>query len=292
MKAGRIIRSDSGFYYVLSDNAIYECKLRGKQKAFKGKGYPGDLVNFNLLGDGKGIIESIEKRKSFLVRPPIANGDQLYIVMSLSVPDLDYNLLDRLIILGKYSQLAVALILNKLDEAKDGLLDAVKNAYGQADLRFYPVSAQTGEGIDAIKDSLKDKLTILAGPSGVGKSSILNSIDSTLILKTGTLGEKINRGRHTTRVSEFYRVNTGLIADTPGFSRLDLPDIKKEELSALYDDFEPYKGQCQFLSCLHHKEKKCGIKDAVNEGVIDENRYNRYLYFLRELIERDERRYK
>ena len=292
MRTGRIIKSDSGFYYVLSEGVIFECKLRGKQKAFKGKGYPGDMVHFNILEADKGIIESIEEKKTFLVRPPIANGDQLYIVMSLSLPELDYNLLDRLILLGKSSNLSVGLILNKKDEEKKGFFEAFGSAYKNAGIQLFPVSAVSGEGIDTIKNSLENKLTILAGPSGVGKSSVLNALDSSLILKTGSLGEKINRGRHTTRVSEFYQVGNGLIADTPGFSRLELPSIEKQELSALYNEFAPYEGECQFLSCLHHKEKKCGVKKAVEEGLIDEGRYKRYLYFLEELTEREERRYK
>ena len=292
MRTGRIIRSDSGFYYVLSENLIFECKLRGKQKAFKGKGYPGDWVHFNVLERDKGIIESIEEKKTFLIRPPIANGGQLYIVMSLSLPELDYNLLDRLILLGKSSNISVGLILNKKDEEKKGFLAIVSEAYKNAGIQLLPVSAVSGQGMDMIKRNLENKLTILVGPSGVGESSILNALDSTLVLKTGSLGEKISRGRHTTRVSEFYQVGNGLIADTPGFSRLDLPAIEKQDLSALYDEFAPYKGDCQFLSCLHHKEKKCGVKKAVEEGLIDEGRYKRYLYFLEELTEREERRYK
>ena len=292
MRIGRIIKSNSGFYYVLSDGLLFECKLRGKQKAFKGKGYPGDVVHFNILEADKGIIEKIDdNKKTFLVRPPIANGDQLYIVMSLALPELDYNLLDRLILLGKWSKLSVGLILNKKDEEKKGFLVSVRKSYKNADIRLFPASAMSGEGIEIIKRSLDSKLTILAGPSGVGKSSILNALDSALVLKTGLLGEKTNRGRHTTRVSEFYQVGNSLIADTPGFSRLELP-TEKQELPALYNEFVPFKGDCQFLSCLHDKEKKCGVKKAFKEGLIDAGRYKRYLYFLEELTEREERRYK
>ena len=292
MRTGRIIRSDSGFYYVLSDSLLFECKLRGKQKAFNSKGYPGDVVRFNILETGKGIIEKIDNNKTFLVRPPIANGDQLYIVMSLSFPRLDYNLLDRFILLGKLSKLSVSLILNKKDEEKKGLFTRVRESYKKAGIQIFPVSAISGEGIEIIKKSLDSKLTILAGPSGVGKSSILNSLDSSLILNTGLLSKKTNIGKHTTRVSEFYQVGNGLIADTPGFSRLELPIIEKQELAVLYNEFIHYKDECQFFSCLHRKEKKCGVKRAVDKCLIDEGRYKRYLYFLGELTEREERRYK
>lgn len=271
---------------------LFECKLRGKQKASRGKCYLGDVVYFSILGTDKGIIEKIDENKTFLARPSIANGDQLYIVMSLASPKLDYNLLDRLILLGKWSKLSVSLILNKKDKGEKGLFVSLSESYKKADICLFSVSAINGEGIEIVKRSLGNKFTILTGPSGVGKSSILNALDFTLVLKTGLLGEKTKRGRHTTRVSELYQVGNGLIADTPGFSRLDLPNIKKQELPALYNEFNLFKDKCQFLSCLHYKEKKCGIKKAVEEGLIDSGRYKRYLYFLEELTKREERKCK
>lgn len=287
---GRIIKGDSGFYYVYSEGVLYECKLRGKLKLKHKKAYPGDIVEYVVDEHNKGSIEYIEDRRNLLPRPAIANSDQLLIVMSLSYPKIDYNVLDRLLVLSQWNKIDPIIVLNKKDEDTNDLGSIIKKVYP---FPICEVSANTGYGIDALKNILKGKLSVLAGPSGVGKSSILNALDGELILTTGLLGEKLKRGRHTTRTSEFYAVEGGLIADTPGFSRLDLPiEMNMEDLTGFYPEFYEYSRNCYFNGCLHHKEKNCQVKKALEENKIDKDRYDRYIYLLEEIKENKERRYK
>jgi len=287
---GRIIKGDSGFYYVYLKGILYECKLRGKLKLIHKKAYPGDIVEVEVDDNFKGSIESIKERKNLLPRPAIANSDQLLIVMSLSFPVIDYNVLDRLLVLSQWHKIEPIIILNKKDEDLVELGKKIKKNYP---FLVIEVSATTGYGIDVLKNQLKGKLSVLAGPSGVGKSSILNSLDGKLIRPTGILGDKLKRGKHTTRTSEFYEVEGGLIADTPGFSRLDLPiDMEMENLTEYYPEFNKYTHDCFFNGCLHYREKKCGVKKALLEGKINQDRYDRYLYMLEEIKENKERRYK
>ena len=287
---GRIIRSDSGFHYIYADGKVYECRMRGKTKRNQGKAYPGDMAEMTPTDDGKGILESIRPRKNLLPRPTIANGDQLLMVMTLSFPALDFNVLDRLIIIARKARLAPVIILNKADEAEPGLLDKVVRSY---DLPVLVVSTVTGQGIGELKALLKDKLSILAGPSGVGKTSLLNRLEGRMLNPTGALGEKIKRGRHTTRTSQFYEIAGGLLADTPGFSRVDLPpEMNKEDLPPLYEEYAALAPECQFKGCLHWKEVHCKVKEQVAEGNLDAGRYERYVYLLEELKQQEERRYK
>lgn len=287
---GRIIKGDSGFYYVYSEGSLYECKLRGKLKLKHKKAYPGDIVDLVVDENYKGTIESIEERINLLPRPAIANSDQLLIVMSLSYPIIDYNVLDRLLVLSQWHNIKPVIILNKKDEDHDNTGQKISNIYP---FNVIEVSALSGFGVDRLKDILRDKLSVLAGPSGVGKSSVLNILDSKLLKETGVLGDKLKVGRHTTRTSQFYEVDGGLIADTPGFSRLDLPiEMVMEDLTHYYPEFYEYTKGCYFNGCLHHKEKVCGVKKALSDGKIDQGRYDRYLYMLDEIKENKERRYR
>lgn len=287
---GRIIKGDSGFYYVYANGTVFECRLRGKLKQNNSKGYPGDIVDFTSDRDSKGTIENIHNRVNLLPRPAIANSDQLLIVMSLTYPKLDYNVLDRLLVLAQWHKMVPVIVLNKKDEDTNNLGREISETYPFLSIE---VSAFSGYGIEELKNILAEKMSVLAGPSGVGKSSILNVLDSKLLKETGTLGEKLKRGRHTTRTSQFYEVSGGLIADTPGFSRIDLPgDMEPAELGRLYPEFAKYTVECHFNSCLHQKEKSCGVKDALARGEIDQGRYERYIYMLEELRFNKERRYK
>lgn len=287
---GRIIKGDSGFYYVYSKGFLYECRLRGKLKLMHKKAYPGDIVEIEIDKNNKGTIESIEERINLLPRPAIANSDQLLIVMSLSYPKIDFNVLDRLLVISQWHKIKPVIILNKKDEDFDNIGLKISGSYP---FEVYEISAITGYGIDRLKNILVDKLSVLAGPSGVGKSSILNKLDTKLLKETGVLGDKLKRGRHTTRTSQFYEVEGGLIADTPGFSRLDLPiDMLMEELTIFYPEFNEFNIDCYFKGCLHYMEKVCGVKKALSEGKIDQDRYNRYIYMLEEIKENKERRYK
>lgn len=287
---GRIIKGDSGFYYVYSKGFLYECRLRGKLKLMHKKAYPGDIVEIEIDKNNKGTIESIEERINLLPRPAIANSDQLLIVVSLSYPKIDFNVLDRLLVISQWHKIKPVIILNKKDEDFDNIGLKISGSYP---FEVYEISAITGYGIDRLKNILVDKLSVLAGPSGVGKSSILNKLDTKLLKETGVLGDKLKRGRHTTRTSQFYEVDGGLIADTPGFSRLDLPiEMVMEDLTQYYPEFYEFTKDCYFNGCLHHMEKVCGVKKALSEGKINQDRYNRYLYMLEEIKENKERRYK
>lgn len=290
MPKGLVIKADSGFYYIYTEDRVLEGKIRGKAKLESGRPYPGDWVEFQQIGAESAIIESIEPRKSLLQRPLIANGDQLLIVMSLSFPLLDYHVLDRLLIQAIYGSISPILILNKGDEAEGGIFNQIENAYP---FPVYRISALTGEGIEAVKELLHGRFSILAGPSGVGKTSILNALDSRILSATGSLGEKLQRGRHTTRTTRFFAIAGGMLADTPGFSRVDLPEsMKPDMLKDCYPEFEGYRGLCRFKGCLHENEEECGVKDAVHRGLVDPGRYERYRYFLQELKDQEERRYR
>lgn len=287
---GRIIKADSGFYYVFAEERIYETKLRGKTKKDQGIAYPGDIVTFTPVDTEKGVIDQIEQRRNLMERPLVANSDQILLVMSLSYPKLDFNVLDRLLVNVHRAGLDPVLLLNKCDEGDVSMEERIRKAYP---IPILMVSANTGIGIDELKALLKGKLSVLAGPSGVGKTSILNRLDSRLLEPTGSLGQKIQRGKHTTRSSHFYNIGDGLIADTPGFSRVDLPkDMRSEELPSLYPEYADLLADCQFTSCSHQHEAICAVKSAVSEGLLDQERYQRYIYLLEELKENDERRYK
>lgn len=287
---GRIIRSDSGFHYIYAGGRLYECRMRGKAKRDHGKAFPGDLVEMTPTEEGKGLIETVKVRKNLLRRPAIANGDQLLIVMSLSYPQLDFNVLDRMLVIAVRTGLEPVLILNKADEAEAGLEDEVRRAYP---LKILAVSARSRVGIEDLKALLRNRMSIFAGPSGVGKTSLLNQLEGRMLNPTGSLGEKIKRGRHTTRTTTFYQIGDGLLADTPGFSRVDLPpEMNKEDLPPLYREYATLAPGCQFKGCLHWREADCRVKDAVEEGTLDRGRYERYLYLLEELKIQEERRYK
>ncbi len=290
MPKGTIIKADSGFYYIYTEGQILEGKIRGKAKSEYGRPYPGDQVEYQPMGAGAAIIEKIQPRHSLLQRPLIANGDQLLIVMSLSFPLLDYHVLDRLLIQAVYGGISPVLIMNKGDEEDGELLAMLQKGYP---FPLYRISALTGEGIETVKTLLKDRFSILAGPSGVGKTSILKAMDSRILSATGNLGEKLQRGRHTTRTTRFFEIAGGMLADTPGFSRVDLPEaMKPEELKECYPEYGPYRQLCRFKGCLHENEEECGVKEAVHRGLLDPGRYERYRYFLQELKEKEERRYK
>ena len=288
---GRIIKIDSGFFYIYREDKIYECKLRGKLKVANDNLYVGDNAEFTIFDNNYGIIEKILKRNNLIDRPKIANVDQLFIVMSLGYPKIDYNVLDRILILSRRQGVKPVIILNKYDQGVEAELIEIKKTYKDYDLLF--TSTKTGEGIEELKSLIKGKLSVFAGPSGVGKSSLLNVICGKIMNLTGSLGLKIHRGKHTTRTSQLYNVAEGLIADTPGFSRVDFPkDMKMRELPELYHEYKIVSQNCKFNGCLHYHEKNCAVKSLVSEGLLSQDRYDRYIYFLNELKEIEERRYK
>lgn len=283
MEQGTVVKIHSNYYYVLCGDSLLECFLRGRLKKEKKQVMVGDNVCLQLTGKCTGVIEDIKPRKSCLKRPAAANLDQVIIVFSVKNPEPNTFLLDKFLVLAEEAGLEIIICWQKADL----LSEAESTALGEMYRRIgYPVlvcSAKTGYGLDQLRDCLKDKLSVFAGPSGVGKSALLNSLEQDLHLKTGELSAKIQRGKHTTRHVELLPLRSGgLVVDAPGFSSLDLSSIKPGELAKYFPDLRAYISDCP-SSCLHEKEKSCAVREAVESGKIDKIRYEHYLKLLNEL---------
>lgn len=295
MRHGIITKVLGGFYYVSDETGtVFTCKLRGKLKRRSEGVLVGDRVSFQIISGGEGVVEDILPRRNSLFRPKIANVDQGLIIMAAQDPDPDFLLLDRLLLLMQKAGIRPAICLNKTDLLPAGSPIYEQFAfYEQAGFPLVFASAETGRGRETLKEWLCGKITVLAGPSGAGKSSTLNLQNAELALETGSVSEKLGRGRHTTRCVELLQLDGGWVADTPGFSRLDLPtDLQAEELGQWYPEFRPYAAACYYDGCRHDREPDCGVKAALAEGKISAARYERYLILLRELMELREKEYK
>ena len=284
MKDGIIIKGISGFYYVEVGQDLYECKARG---IFRKKGLSplvGDRVAISIIdeADKKGNIEKIYERKSELVRPPIANVDKVLITFSVKEPNPNMVLLDRFIVFSEKENLDIRIILTKVDLDEDGtIVDRIVSDYGRIGYKVIPVSVDTGQGIDQVRQELEGCISVFAGQSGVGKSSILNAIEPGFKIDTAEISQKLGRGKHTTRHSELYKLGpNAIVADTPGFSSFELTDI---ELQEYFIEFAKFDG-CRFGSkCIHKNEPACAVKEALEVGEIAESRYKSYLQILDEI---------
>lgn len=293
MAKGKILKGVGGFYYVLDENnVIHECKARGRFRKDGVTPLPGDNVDFALEDGSYGFIEEIEPRKNELTRPRIANIDMAAIVVSATKPKIDYMLCDKLLVSINKVGIKPLLIINKCDTATEKQIEAIQCEYDNA-CDTLLVSAVTKDGLDQLKQKLSSCCTCFAGQSAAGKSSILNALFPDLDLATGGLSKKTARGKHTTRHAELLLLNdfSGTVVDTPGFSFFDNADIAPEELYQYYNDILPYTGQCKFSSCVHADEPVCSVKDALRQGKINNNRYQRYLELLKELQEKRLRQY-
>lgn len=292
MLDGRIIRSRSNYFTVLTAEGELECQPRGRFRQEQMRLLTGDLVKVTPTAPDRGVIEAVLPRKTELIRPPVANIDQAIIVFTLEQPPLNLPLVDRFLVLAEAHHLSILLVLNKIDLVEPAEVEEIRGLYRGTGYPFFPVSALDGRGIEELKEELASRASVLAGQSGVGKSSLLNAIQPGLALRTGAVSEKIKRGRHTTRHVELLLLaNGGLVADTPGFSRLDLDFLAKEELSHYFPDFRPYLTQCRFADCLHQEEPRCAVREAVEAGEIAPRRYEHYLQFLQEIREWEKKRY-
>ena len=273
---GRILKGIGGFYYVEVAGAVYECRARGIFRKEGLKPLAGDLVTVTLQTQAENTIDAILPRRNVLARPPVANIDRLFIVVSTCEPNPVPLVIDRLTAIAVQKGIRPAVILTKWDlQPAQALLDC----YLQAGIPAYAVSSATGEGVEAVKAELAGCTSAFCGNSGVGKSTLLNALDPSLQLKTAAISEKLGRGKHTTRHSELYPVAGGYVADTPGFSSLETEAeevIRKEELPFCFPEFAPYLGNCKFTTCLHVKEKGCGILAAVDEMEIPRSRHESY----------------
>lgn len=283
---GRIIRGIGGFYYVyVSGKGILECKAKGVFRKNKLKPLVGDFVEVSLLSEeGKGNIDQVLERKNELIRPAVANIDQALVIFSMTGPEPNLNLLDRFLIMMQQKEIPGILVFNKCDLVGEEQRERLRSVYEKSGCKILFVSAKKQQGIREIKELLEKKTTTVAGPSGVGKSSLINLLQSSVNMETGSISEKIQRGKHTTRHAEFiFMGEDSYILDTPGFSSLAVFDMEKEELEQYYPEFEEYKENCRFHGCSHTHEPGCRIKEAVEEGNINKERYHNYLLIYEEL---------
>lgn len=283
---GLVLKNYSGFYYVQNSRAqIVECRTRGKLKA---RILSGDRVMYTPLEDGKGILEQVLPRDNEMYRPRVANVSMVLIVMAYDRPLPSLSLLDRLLLLAQYSHLQPLIVLNKSDLQTNQYVNDIKSYYPPAKFPLLSVSARFKQGMEQLKAAISGEIAVLAGPSGVGKSSILNLLTAQDTAPTQEVSNKIGRGRHTTRHVELYPLdNNGWLVDTPGFSVLDLPRMRREELPLLFPDFIDYTEDCKFADCLHYKENNCGVKKAVEDNKILASRYHNYLTMLEEVMENE-----
>lgn len=282
---GFVRKGVGGFYYVEAGGRLYTCKARGKFRRKRISPCAGDRVRITIEeGEEEGALEEILPRKNFLVRPPLANLDQLLVVSSLRDPHPDPLMIDKTIAAAELHGIDPVLILTKTD-LEDG--SELKHAYDLAGIPCYIVSSLTGEGVEAVRGLLPEKISAFTGNSGVGKSSLLNALFPELSLKTGEISQKLGRGRHTTREVELYKLGEGTyLADTPGFSTFDIERYQltdKEQLCYGFREFLPYLGECQFASCSHNREKGCAILRAVEEEKIARSRFESYTAMYQEI---------
>ena len=282
---GIIQKGIGGFYYVQTEDKIYECKARGRFRKEKITPLAGDKVKISIDPvSNLGMIEEILPRETELTRPPVANVNQAVIVFAIKQPEPNLSLLDKMLAMIEKEGLDSIICVNKIDLDENHDADQIRSIY---ELAGYPViytSTKLSIGLEEIKSRLKGRVTVLAGPSGVGKSSLLNAIQPGLRLKTGKISQKTKRGRHTTRHVELLKLDIGgWILDTPGFSSLELDSIEEEEVPYLFKEFNPFLEGCKFNSCRHIHEPECAIKKRVMEGKIHPHRYESYIQFIEEI---------
>lgn len=282
---GVIVKGIGGFYYVKTENELIECKARGKFRFNELTPMVGDSVDIEVNGE-KGVINKIHKRKNQLVRPPVANVTQAFIIFCFENPELNLDLLNKFLVQCEANDIKVIVCLNKIDIVN---LDAYAYIIKMLELAKYEtilLSAKNSIGIDKITQKLENNVSVLCGPSGVGKSTILNKVSGRELMETGNISEKLSRGKHTTRHCELIECNNGLIVDTPGFSSFEIETMEKDQLQYCFPEFIEFIGECKFNGCLHNKEPECSIKTAVKKGIISELRYDFYIKTLEELTNR------
>ena len=291
---GRIIKGIAGFYYVEVGIDIYECKAKGIFRKDGQKPLVGDLCEITVLDEEtkKGHVEKLLDRKNSLIRPAVANVDQALVVFAATDPVPDRNLLDRFLIMMEYQDIPSVIVFNKVDlaeltEENTEFLRDLRETYESAGYRVLIISAREDRGVDLVREVLRGKVTTVAGPSGVGKSSLINKLQSDIEMETGEISRKIARGKNTTRHVQLIRIEEDtFICDTPGFSSILLPEMEKESLDDCFPEFLPYIADCKFAECAHINEPSCAVKAALEEGKIAKSRYNNYVILYDELKNR------
>ena len=284
---GKIVKGISGFYYVhVAETGIYECKAKGIFRNQKIKPLVGDDVEIVVLDEEKkiGNVEKILPRTRELIRPAVANIDMALVIFAAAKPDPNFNLLDRFLCMMEYQKVPVTICFNKCDLVTEKQREVLRKIYELAGYELLFTSAKTQEKVEKLKSVLQGKMTAVAGPSGVGKSSLINDLQDAVQMQTGGISDKIERGKHTTRHSQIIPIaeNT-YIMDTPGFSSMDLPGFSKEDLWTCYPEFVRFEPGCRFIGCSHIGEPDCGVKTALAEGKISQVRYDNYVQLYQEM---------
>ncbi len=288
---GKIVKGIAGFYYVHIENiGVYECKAKGVFRNKSIKPLVGDNVQIDVIDADlkKGNIVEILERDNQLIRPAVANVDQAMIVFAVKKPDPNLNLLDKFLVMMEFQNIETIICFNKTDIGNEDFMEKLKTIYNNAGYKVIFASATKEEGIEVVKKELKGKSTVFAGPSGVGKSSMLNALTSDYTMETGNVSEKIGRGKHTTRHSEIFNIDENTyVFDTPGFSSLFVPGMTKEKLEDCFPEFLEYTNNCRFVGCAHINEPDCAVKDALEEGKISISRYENFKLMYQELKEKE-----
>lgn len=284
---GKIVKGIAGFYYVhVAESGIYECKAKGIFRKEKKKPLVGDDVELEVISEEEktGNIVRLLERKNELLRPAVSNVDQAIVIFAAKKPDPNFNLLDRFLIRMQMEHTDTLICFNKCDLLSEEERQALLHIYGDCGSDVLFTSAKTGEGIAGLKEALFHKTSTVAGPSGVGKSSLINLLQENVEMETGSISVKIERGKHTTRHSQLIPISGNTyIMDTPGFSTLYINELNKEELKDYYTEFAAYAGECRYPGCNHVSEPECGVKEAVARGAIAESRYENYVTLFEEL---------
>ncbi len=287
---GKIVKGISGFYYVhVVESGIYECKAKGIFRQQKMKPLVGDDVEIDIISEEKktGNVAAIRPRKNALIRPAVANVEQALLIFAAASPNPNFNLLDRFLVMMGRQDVPVILCFNKCDLITEEQKQEIEAIYEASGCKILFVSAKKELGLKELQKILEGKTTTVAGPSGVGKSSLINLLAPEACMETGEISKKIERGRHTTRHAELIQLKgDGYIMDTPGFSSLYLPEMEKEELQDCYPEFAAFEPYCRFHGCSHISEPDCGVKEALSEGKIHPVRYENYCQLYGELKDR------
>lgn len=285
-KTGRVIKAYNGYYYIADEQQIViSCKLRGRLKKERFSLVVGDNVIYSLNDDNnEGTIEEILPRSNFLHKPTVANVDQVIIVFSLKTPNYSLTLIDKMLAMAELTTAKIVLCFTKSDLVTEQEIEQLCSLYRAIGYEIFVTTEDDATSFEPLKKFLQNKITVFAGPSGVGKSSLLNGVQKNLSLTTGVLSSKIARGKHTTRFAELLPLdNGGYVVDTPGFSVVEFKNSTPPMVNNLFREFLPYSAECKFRSCLHISEPECMVKQALSEHKISESRYESYRAILEEV---------
>ena len=280
MQKGIIISNISNLYKVEVNSKIYDCNARGKFKNNEISPVAGDFVEIEIINEEKkiGIIAKIKERTNYLKRPKMANLSQIILVLSMKLPKPDLELLDKQLAYAEYMNIKPVICLNKIDLEDEAVIDSIKKIYEKIGYKVIKTNAKNKTGVEELREVLKNKITAFSGNSGVGKSTLINSLLGKNVTEEGLVSHKNKRGKNTTTQVKLYKIDeNSYIADTPGFSTFDINEIKKEDLAKYFIEFRPYISECEYVDCSHIKEENCGVKNALEKGKISKERYATFI---------------